>query len=126
MSGPATLSDLQARWRPLAAGAETDRAWALLDDAYDEIVTRVPSVPARLAAGELLASLVVRVQCAMAQRVLANPDGLRSETIGGYSYTRDNAVSAGSLYLDPSELALLLPQPTIAAGDWAGSVCYFP
>ena len=52
---------------------------------------------------------VVRVLSSAVIRVLKNPDGKRQESIDDYSWTRDNAVSAGVLYFTDAELNDLAP-----------------
>jgi hypothetical protein len=104
-SDPAEVS---SRWRTLTA-AEQTVATRLLDDAAAILLARVSTIPARVAAGTLNAALVKRVQAAMVQRVLSNPDGKRQESIDDYAWTRDNALSAGMLYATADEIAELLP-----------------
>ena len=107
MANPVTVADLEARWRPLTP-VEASVAASLLADAWAIMLARVPDVEARLSS-TLSGDLVVAVESAMVLRVLRNPDGKRQETIDDYSWTRDNAVSAGLLYLSDEELALLGP-----------------
>jgi len=54
----------------------------------------------------------------MVRRVMRNPQGLRSETAGDYSYTREASASSSSLYVADDDWALLgLPaQATPAIG----------
>lgn len=114
MVNPATYSDLEARWRPLSA-EEQSVANALLEDAWQILLARVTALSARLGvvapatSPALDPALVVAVECAMVLRVLRNPDGKRQESIDDYSWTRDNSVSAGTLYVSDEELALLSP-----------------
>lgn len=111
-TNPVTTDQLAARWRPLTS-AETVVAQSLLDDAWTILQARVPGLAARLDAATLDPELVVAVESAMVLRVLRNPDGKRQESIDDYSWTRDNAVSAGLLYLGDDELTLLSPQATL-------------
>ncbi len=108
MVNPAQPPDLAARWRPLTT-AETAIAGTLLDDAYAILVARAPTLEARLSAVPPTVStgLVVGIVCSMVLRVLRNPDGKRQESIDDYSWTRDEAVSAGLLYVADDELRLL-------------------
>lgn len=110
MATLATVTDLEARWRPLSE-LEAATATALLDDAWSIIRSRVPSIDARLAGSSesVDEQLVIAIECAMVLRVLRNPDGKRQESIDDYSWTRDNAVSAGLLYLSDDELTMLSP-----------------
>lgn len=114
MSNPATIEDLSNRsLRPLTP-AELSVGAVLLEDAYDIIVNTRPSVETRLEASPPVQSferLVIQVLCAMALRVLNNPDGLLEESEDTYRYRRDAAVSTGALYLSDAELVRL------SAGD---------
>jgi len=104
-SDPASVA---GRWRPLTA-AELTLATQLLKDAEAIITARLPTLAARVTAGTLTSSLIEAVQVAMVLRVMQNPEGKRQESIDDYSWTRDNAVSSGLLYLGEDELARLLP-----------------
>lgn len=119
----ASTTDVQNRLGRDLTPTETTIATALLADAEAELRSRVPLLQERLDSGLLDPALVVRVLCAMVLRVLRNPEGLRqqSESIDDYtrSWTVDSARSAGALYLDPSEIELLLPAP---AGLRVGTV----
>lgn len=108
MANPATITDIEARWRPLT-DAETTTASFLLGDAWEIVTSRVPTVDARLADASLSEGLVVQVVSAMVIRVLRNPEGKRSEQIDDYAYTRDASVAGGGLYLSEEEERLLLP-----------------
>jgi hypothetical protein len=111
MANPATVADIEARWRPLTA-QETTNADALLDDAWALLLTRRPSLEADITAGTVTATNVIRVEVAMILRVLRNPDGKVSERIDDYSYTRDPAVATGGLYVSDDELGDLVPSRT--------------
>jgi hypothetical protein len=108
MANPATVADIEARWRPLTA-QETTNADALLADAWALLIARRPTLEADITAGTVSTENVVRVVVAMVLRVLRNPDGKLEESIDDYTYRRDSAVSTGSLYVTPDELADLTP-----------------
>ena len=80
---------------------------ALLDDAWAVLLTVIPDLEARMSSGATSVGLVVSVTSAMVLRVLRNPNGVRSWSVDDYSETRDNSLSAGSLYVSPEEVALL-------------------
>lgn len=105
MVNPVTVADLIAR-HALSAG-QSAAAPYLLTDAWAIIRARIPGLEARLTAATLDVALVVQVETAMVLRVLSNPDGKRQEAIDDYSWTRDNAVSTGLMYLSDAELDLL-------------------
>lgn len=111
MAALATIEDVEARWRPLTA-TESAVAAAYLDQA-SALARQRTLVDTRLADEDYLdtwpdyPTVVVGVIADMVLRVMRNPEGKRSETIDDYSYTRDNAVSTGGLYLSDAEAALL-------------------
>lgn len=108
MANPATVADIEARWRSLST-QQTTNAEALLDDAWAMLLSRRPTLEADITAGTVSEANVIRVICAMVLRVLRNPEGKLEETIDDYSYRRDSATSTGGLYITPDELADLTP-----------------
>ncbi len=107
---PVTVTDLEARWRPLSADEQTV-AQAVLEDAWVLLLSRAPAVEARQADGSLAVGAVIAVVSAMALRVLRNPDGYVSQTVGAFSYQRSDSASGG-LFVSADELALLSPTGT--------------
>lgn len=112
-ANPALPADVEARWRPLSV-AEMAVVAVLLEDAWLILKARISGAEARLDAATLSPQLVVAVEAAMVLRVMRNPDGLRQESIDDYSWTRDNAVSSGLLYLSDDELAMLEPAGAVS------------
>lgn len=108
MANPATVEDIEARWRPLSA-QETTNAEALLDDAWALLLGRRPTLEADITAATVSEENAIRVVVAMVLRVLRNPDGKLEESIDDYSYRRDSATSTGGLYVTSDELADLTP-----------------
>lgn len=106
MANPTQVEDLEALWRPLS-DAEKIVAQSWLDAAWTIVTARFPNIDARIGDGSLNADLVSTVVSSMVLRVLRNPDGKRQESIDDYSWTRDNAVSSGLLYITPDELSWL-------------------
>lgn len=110
MAAYAIIDDVEALWRPLSDD-EADVATALLDQASRMIRARIVDIDTRIAGGKLDAAVAGDVAVAMVLRVLKHPDSVRSETdqFGDESHTRvfDQAVSAGLLYIDDTEVALL-------------------
>jgi hypothetical protein len=107
MPNPATIADVEQRWRPLTSAEEFAKVEALLADAWTLLKAKVPLIEERLADETLDAALVVFVVCAMVIRVMRNPDGYRRESIEDYLYERDAASASGSLMVTDDELALL-------------------
>lgn len=105
MTNPATTEDLEARWRPLSAQEEINGT-TFLEDAWRMLRRRITTLEADIAAdpsGDLEGE-VVRVMSTAVLRVMKNPDGKRQESIDDYSWTRDQAASAGLLYFTDDEL----------------------
>jgi len=118
----ATVQDVAAGFRPLTA-PEALIVPTLIDRAESILLATVPSIPTRVVSGTLSTAVVVAVETAMVERVLRNPGGRRqeSQSIDDYttSWTIDNAVSSGALYVSDAEVALLSPP---GVRQWAGSV----
>lgn len=115
-TNPATSTDLVNRSLRTLSSQEQNVGDVLLGDAWNIILSQVPSVADRLDVLPLdvvFQSLVVQVECAMVLRVLNNPDGKLEEAVDDYRYRLDQAVSSGALYLSDAERALL------GAGDGA-------
>ncbi len=120
MTNPATTADLEARWRPLSV-QETINGETFLADAWRMLRRRISSLESDIAddtTGDLEAE-VVRVMCAAVLRVMKNPDGVRQETIDDYSWTRDQAVSAGLLYFTEEDLSDLIVDGTGPTGAFS-------
>jgi hypothetical protein len=100
------VSDLEARFHSFTAAEETT-AQALLDDAWEELLARVPDLEQRMAGGLTSVGLVIRVVAAMAVRVLRNPEAVKSWSVDDAAFTRDSLVSAGFLFASGDEIDLL-------------------
>lgn len=123
---PAAVSDVEARWRPLSP-QEATNAGTFLDDAWLILKSRLPDIEASFLNDNDRRMNVVRVLTAAVLRVLKNPDGLRQESVDDYAYTRDEAVSAGVLYITEDEIGSLVPNASngvfmvdpLAGRDWS-------
>ncbi len=71
----------------------------LIADVVALIVDECPRVPQRLAAGTLTANNYKRVVADAVKRILRNPDGMASESEGGYSYSTSAVVASGTYWL---------------------------
>lgn len=92
----------------------------LIDKAERKIAARVPNLAERIQpGGDIDKAAFVSLVEDMVLRVLNNPEGKKSERIDDYSYTVDDRVAAGFLYLTDEELEELLPgtQRTRAFGN---------
>lgn len=105
---PASIADVEARWRPLS-DSEFVNAEAFLGDAWAEVLSRRPNVEADMAAGSISEANVVRVVAAMVLRVLRNPEGYDQESIDDWSGRRSALVADGVLRITPDELAAITP-----------------
>ena len=121
MPNPVVIADIEARWRPLSA-AEQDVAQSFIDDAWAVVLSQVPGVETRMTAETLSVDLVVKVVSAMVLRILKNPDGLRQWSVDDASFTRDQALSAGLLYLADSERIELMPRATYFGAGYVVSL----
>jgi hypothetical protein len=108
MPNPASIADLEARWRPLV-DQEVTNAVAFLGDAWAELVSRRPSLEADVTAGTVSEDNVIRVVCAMVLRLLKNPDGWDQESIDDWSGRRNALVADGVLRVTADELASVTP-----------------
>lgn len=108
MANPTTVTDLEARWRPLTAD-ETLNADAFLEDAWWLLLGRRPNLEADITAGTVSEGNVRRVVSAMVLRILRNPEGKLEEAIDDYRYRRDALVASGLLHVTGDELADITP-----------------
>jgi hypothetical protein len=108
MPNPATVSDIEARWRPLTA-QETTNATAFLDDAWELLISRRPNLETHVADGDVSEANVVRVVAWMVRRVLMNPEAWEDEAIDDWRGRRNALVAAGILTVTPDELADVTP-----------------
>lgn len=71
------------------------------------ISRRVSDFDTRIETDDSFIDAVVDVEALAVTRVLNNPDGFRSETAGGVSYTIDSRVAAGFITILDEEWTLL-------------------
>lgn len=88
------------------AEEEEPRALAALEDASAWIRTEARRTWLD-ATGELedVPGVIVSICCAVARRILDNPDGLLQETVAQYTYSRTNATT--DVYLTKQEKAMI-------------------
>ena len=77
MPNPASVTDVESRWRPLNEREQVN-AQAFLDDAWALLLSRRPTLEADMTAATVSTGNVVRVLSMMVKRVLLNPDLKRS------------------------------------------------
>lgn len=115
----ATVGDIEERGRPVNDLDEQAKLEHLLRLGSALLRRRFETIDARIAAGTLEAELVADVLVAMVLRApsVANPGGIRSESVGNdtYSVTYEGVSGPGGLelWLTSPEMALLaLPGET--------------
>lgn len=108
MPNPATVADIEDRWRPLTA-QETTNAEAFLEDAWELLLTRRPNIEAQIADESVRERNVIRVVSWMVRRVLMNPEAWQDEAIDDWRGRRHDLVAAGVLMITPEELADVTP-----------------
>ncbi len=104
----AVLGDVVAQYGTMTAAQQT-LTNTLLRAVTRMIRARIPTVDAMISDGRLDPELVALAATNMVLRVLRNPGGLRSETVGPFSRTYDTSSAAGLLAFTIDDLALLTP-----------------
>lgn len=92
--------------RPLSP-SESQYVDALLERAEGILVAKVPGLIDRAATDAQYRGLVVTTESGMVARVFRNPDGMKSESDGTYSYSIDWTVASGRLKALDDELSML-------------------
>lgn len=118
-----TVTEVMNRWlgqnRPILPDDEQVLE-TLIGDVEDEILRRVPSVPARLESGELPLRRVQRVTAAAIQRAWAVAGEYRtfaSEGVGPFQASSSwDSKMARALALTEDEISILSPSTTRKAG----------
>lgn len=103
-----TYVDIQDRFRTLSSD-EMQTIGSLISDAEDILANAAANLGIQETDDEQTGRTFTRIVANMVIRVLRNPDGYLTETIDDYTYRRDAAVSAGSLYVTPAEVEQLRP-----------------
>lgn len=134
MDNPAILDDLRDRWypNPLDDSAAADVAETILDDAWDALQDEAPGVDARLTAGSISTSSVIRAIVYAAKRVLENPENYTDGSVSiddfAESWKRDAASVSNDLYFTAAELRRVGATPvgafTITPGRSASDRSY--
>ena len=111
----ATLADIEERGRPISSFEEGAKLEHLLRLGSALLRRRFATIDTRIAAGTLDVELVKDVLVAMVLRApsVANPGGVRSETVGDDSYSVTYVATSGTgadeVGLTAQEAALLAP-----------------
>lgn len=106
----ASADDVAARLGRTLSTAETDQVEVLLEDVESLIRSRIPTLDAAVDASSPDSSVVVRVEAWAVVRFMKNPDGKYTESVAGqYSFSRDQALATGQLYLSDEDWEALIP-----------------
>jgi len=113
ITGPpplAAVGDVGSQYGTLTQPQEGLVSW-LLRVASSMIRSRYPAIDAQIAAGSLDPDVVAAGVANMILRVLRNPGGLRSETVGPFSRTYDTGQAAGLLVITDFEALMFTVTP---------------
>ncbi len=108
ITGPpplAVLGDVGAQFGTLTPAQAGIAGW-LLRAASRLVRAQFPTIDANIDAGTLDAEVVALGVANMVLRVLRNPGGLRSRTVGPFSWTYDTTHAAGLLVVTAGEAAM--------------------
>ena len=110
----ANVSDVEVRYGRTLTTAESAQVTAWIDDLEAEILERIPSLEAMIAAGRPTVPTIIRVVSQAIIRKLDNPKGLKSRTVAidDYSTTEQpwiDGTPGGGPELSDEEWAKLLP-----------------
>lgn len=124
VTGPpplAAVGDVSAQFGTLT-GAQEGIVSFLLRAASAMIRHAYPYIDVQIAAGRVDPDLAALAVANMILRVLRNPNGLRSETVGPFSRSYDTGTAAGLLVITSTEAGLLVPTPVLADGSPIGGI----
>lgn len=124
LAGPppfAAIGDVAAQYGSMTPAEESLAGW-LLRAASNMIRARQPNIDQQISAGLVSGDMAALAVTNMVLRVLRNPGGLRSETVGPFSRSYDTTTAAGLLVLTNDELALLSPSGTAASTSAIGEM----
>lgn len=126
MANPATLSDLESRWRPLHEH-ERNVGQAFLDDAWRMLRRRMASLDvdledeAQTDYADLLAE-TIRVIATAVLRAMKNQDTQKELDVTDPSWLRDESLWNGVLYFTADEIAALAPAGDGSTGAFSFSL----
>ncbi|TFD27518.1 Gp19/Gp15/Gp42 family protein [Cryobacterium cryoconiti] len=106
MQAFASAEDLKNAWRTLTVD-EAASADALLEEASNKLRGVSPGIDARVLTNELAKANAKAAVVNAVKRVFMNPEGYLTETIDGYVYRFDSAISRGEVYISEADLATL-------------------
>ncbi len=101
----AVKEDVAVLYRPLS-GPEEAMVTALLEHASAMLRARFPNLDQKIADGDIDATQAKVAVVNMVLRVIRNPGGLKSETVGPFSRSWDTGSGSGLLQITDAETAL--------------------
>jgi hypothetical protein len=118
VAGPAPLAaigDVAAQYGSMTPAEESLTGW-LLRAASNMVRARRPAIDQQIADGLVSADMAALAVTNMVLRVLRNPAGLKSETVGPFSRSYDTTVAAGLLVFSADEEAMTTPSAQADSG----------
>jgi hypothetical protein len=109
MATYATTADLETKWQQAMSAAQLAAAQVLLDEGEAILRAHIPTLDAAVAAGTVQAVLVRKVLTDAVLRVMRNPTGVTSQTVGPESATFSGLAQRAELAFLAGELALITP-----------------
>jgi hypothetical protein len=122
LTGPpplAVIGDVSAQHGTMSLAEESLAGW-LLRNASNMLRGQRPLIDQQLRDGKLSRDLVALAVTNMVLRVLRNPNGLRSESVGPFSRSWDTTTAAGLLVVTDDDLALIQPTDGTKSGTTVG------
>jgi len=113
LSGPppfAAVGDVAAQYGSMTPAEESLAGW-LLRAASNMLRARRPTIDQLIADGLISQDMAALAVTNMVLRVMRNPSGLRSETVGPFSRSYDTSVAAGLLVFTDDEALIIAPEP---------------
>lgn len=122
LTGPpplAVIGDVSAQHGTMGQAEESLAGW-LLRNASNMLRGQRPLIDQQIREGKISRDMAALAVTNMVLRVLRNPSGLRSETVGPFSRSWDTTTAAGLLVVTADDLALVEPNGAAQAGRSVG------
>ena len=103
----AKVDDVLARYDGEPPLDKLDYIDTKLSDAERKVTAVAGDLMSRIVSGQTTAQDVKIVLCDMVIRVLRNTDGVKTQSVGPFSYTLDTQVASGRLFVTREERRLL-------------------
>jgi hypothetical protein len=102
-----TIDKVTASYEGVIADQQTAWVNQKIDEAVRELLSIIPDIPTRIAAGKLSVELVTDKVVAAVLRVVRNPTGYDQESEGDYSYKLRPTVASGDIWYPSKDLIQL-------------------